>query len=81
MKTAEGWPIEAIVAAGAAASPCRPCPCSAAPSYQERLLGAGEASGPCTCPEIMAMVLRDCRKSGTKARWTARLSDTRVLLV
>ena len=43
VKTAEGWPIEAIVEVAPPPVRVDLAPCSAAPSYQERLLGAGEA--------------------------------------
>lgn len=43
MKTAQGWPIEAIVEVAPPPVRVDLAPCSAAPSYQERLLGAGEA--------------------------------------
>ena len=43
VKAAEGWPIEAIVEVAPPPVRVDLAPCSAAPSYQERLLGAGEA--------------------------------------
>ena len=43
MKTAERWSIEAIVEVAPPPVRVDLAPCSAAASYQERLLGAGEA--------------------------------------
>ena len=43
MKAAEGWPIEAIVEVATPPVRVDLAPCSAAPGYQECLLGAGEA--------------------------------------